>query len=113
TLPDPLPEQLLPLGPRRYFLSVKMIDFESLTRGSNIYPLASTAKLNEILNSPETRRLAPVAVIFHMRFTRPLVGLTVVVLGLAIIVRDQNRHVLASAGLGPGVCAICAVLCHG
>jgi lipopolysaccharide export system permease protein len=99
TLPDPLPEQLQPLGPRRYFLNVKIIDFDSLTRGSSIYPLASTAKLNEILNSPDTRRLAPVAVIFHMRFTRPLVGITMVVLGLAIILRDQNRHVLVSAGL--------------
>jgi len=81
-----------------------MVDFESLTRSSNLYPLASTAKLEEILNSADSRRLAPVAVLFHMRFTRPLVGIIMVVLGLAIILRDQNRHVLVSSG-------VCLVMC--
>lgn len=105
-LPDPLPEQLKPLGPRRYFLSVKMIDFDSLTRSSSLYSLASTEKLQEILNSSDTRRMAPVAVIFHMRFTRPFVGLVMLLLGLAIILKDQNRHVLVSSGL-------CLVMCAG
>lgn len=99
TMPDPLPEQLKPLGPRRYFLSVRQIDFDSLTRGSSMYPLASTAKLRQMLDSHDTRRLAPVAVIFHMRYTRPLVGIILVLLGLAIILRNQNRHILVSAGL--------------
>ncbi len=105
-LPEPLPEQLKPLGPRRYFLAVKMVDFQSLTRASHLYPLASTAKLQEILNSADSRRLAPVAVIFHMRFTRPLVGILMIVLGLAIVLRDQNRHVLVSSGLCLVMCTI-------
>lgn len=105
-LPDPQPEQLKSLGPRRYFLSVKMVDFDSLSRSSSLYSLASTAKLKEILNSPDTRRMAPVAVIFHMRFTRPFVGLVMVLMGLSIILKDQNRHVLVSSGLCLLMCSI-------
>ena len=44
------------------------------------------------------------AVMFHMRLTRPLLGLILVVMGLSIILRDQNRNVFISAGL-------CLLLC--
>jgi lipopolysaccharide export system permease protein len=98
-LPEPLPDELLPLGPRRYFLRTRSIDFDMLTRSSNLYALASTAKLQEVLSSPDPRRMAPVAVMFHMRFARPFVGVVMILLGLSIILRDHNRHVLVSSGL--------------
>jgi lipopolysaccharide export system permease protein len=103
-LPEPLPETLRAIGPRRYFLNTRDADFDSLTRGSNWYALSSTTTLRQILARPDPRRMAPVAVVFHMRFTRPLVGAVMVLFGLAIILRDQNRHVLISAGL-------CLVMC--
>jgi lipopolysaccharide export system permease protein len=98
-VPGGLPSALTPLGPRRYFLKVRDADFEAMTRASNWYLFASTPQLREILSRPEPSRLAPVAVLFHMRFTRPLVGILLVCFGLAIILRDQNRHVLISTGL--------------
>ncbi|QEL14536.1 LptF/LptG family permease [Limnoglobus roseus] len=97
-VPDPLPQNLTPIGPRKYFLTTREVDFDALTRGSKWYSYASTTKLKHILSRPDPRRMAPVAVLFHMRYTRPLVGFLMVVVGLTIILRDHNRHVLVSAG---------------
>lgn len=106
TVPDASPDQLIPLGPRVYFLRTRDADFDSMTRNSNWHAFASTAKLREMLNRPDPRRLAHVAVLFHMRFTRPLVGILMVLLGLSIILRDQNRHVLISSGMCLAMCAV-------
>lgn len=105
-VPDPLPPNLTPLGPRKYFLTTREVDFDSLTRGSKWYTYATTAKLRHILARPDPRRMAPVAVLFHMRYTRPLVGFLMVLIGLTIILRDHNRHVLVSAGTCLIMCAI-------
>jgi lipopolysaccharide export system permease protein len=43
---------------------------------------------------------------FHQRLVRPLNGLVLAVFGLAVILKDQNRHVFISAGL----CLILAVV---
>jgi lipopolysaccharide export system permease protein len=95
---EPLPQILTYVGPGKFFLATREVDFDSLTRSSKWYNYASTAKLREILGRPDLRRMAPVAVLFHMRFTRFLVGLLMVVIGLSIILRDSNRHILVSAG---------------
>lgn len=91
-------ESLLPLGPGRFFLTTRDADFETMTRRPNWYLFASTKQLQDILSRPDPGRLAPVAVLFHMRFTRPLVGALLIILGLSIILRDHNRHVLISTG---------------
>jgi lipopolysaccharide export system permease protein len=88
----------------RYFLHTKAVDFEALTRNPNWYLLASTWRLYDELQNPESGRQAQMAVLFHMRVTRPILGLVLVVLGLGVILRDQNRNVIISAGL-------CLVLC--
>ena len=98
-VPDPVPPNLTVLGPRRYFLTAREVDFDALTRGAKWYSYASTAKLRDILSRPDPRRMAPVAVLFHMRYTRPLIGFLMVVIGLSIVLRDHNRHVLVSAGM--------------
>src|SRR5439155_18461899 len=56
------------------------------------------------LSRPDSTRLAAMAVLFHMRLSRPILGMILVVLGLAVILRDQNRNVFISAGL-------CLLLC--
>lgn len=109
SIPEPLPPNLTPLGPRRWFLTTREVDFDALTRGSKWYSYASTAKLKEILSRPDPRRMAPVAVLYHMRHTRPLVGFLMVVIGLSIILRDHNRHVLVSAGM----CLVMGAVLHG
>jgi lipopolysaccharide export system permease protein len=88
----------------RYFLHVKKVDFDALTRSPNWFQLTSTWRLFEELNKPDAPRQASMAVLFHMRLTRPLLGLLLVVMGLAVILRDQNRNIILSTGM-------CLVLC--
>lgn len=101
-----LPENLTQTSPGVYVLRTRDVDFETLTRGGNWYLLASTSGLLELLNRPDPRRQAPIAVLFHNRLCRPLVGAVLVLLGLAVILRDQNRHVLVSTGLCVTTCAV-------
>jgi lipopolysaccharide export system permease protein len=87
-----------------FFLHVRKVDFDHLTRNPNWYQMAPTKKLYDDLNDPDSTRLASMAVLFHMRLTRPLLGMVLVVLGLSVILRDQNRNVIISSGM-------CLVLC--
>jgi lipopolysaccharide export system permease protein len=101
---------LEPIDPGKYFLYTDS-DFERLTRERNWFQRASTWKLFLELGQLDSNRLASMAVYFHMRLTRPLLGMILVVMGLSIILRDQNRNVFLSAGfcmvLGAGFYALC------
>lgn len=88
----------------RYLLHTKSVDFDALTRNPNWFQFASTWGLYEELQRPESTRLAAMAVLFHNRLTRPLIGMVLVFLGLSVILRDQNRNVIISSGM-------CLVLC--
>jgi lipopolysaccharide export system permease protein len=94
-----LPDNVTHLGLGRYFVSTTELDFDSVTRRHSWYLYAPTNMLWESLNKGTTAKQSGVAVLFHMRLTRPLVGMIFVFLGLAVILRDQNRHVFISAGL--------------
>lgn len=100
----PLPTNLAFLDPGRYFLTTRDVDFDVASRGATWYLYASTAKLQELLARPEPRRQSKVAVMFHMRVTRPIIGALLVLLGLSVILRNPNRHVFISAG-------VCLVFC--
>jgi lipopolysaccharide export system permease protein len=99
------------INPGKYFLYTQEVDFETLTRDRKWFQFASTLRLAQELNKSDTARLAPLAVVFHMRLTRPLLGLILVFLGLSVILRDQNRNVLISAGLCLGLCAFFFIAC--
>jgi lipopolysaccharide export system permease protein len=58
------------------------------------------------LGKPDSTRLASMAVLFHMRLTRPILGMVLVVMGLSVILRDQNRNVFISAGMCLVICAV-------
>jgi lipopolysaccharide export system permease protein len=88
----------------RYFLHTRSVDFDALTRDQRWYLLAPTWLLYRELQRPESTRLAAMAVLFHTRLTRPLLGMVLVLLGLSVILRDQNRNVFISSGQ-------CLVLC--
>ena len=51
------------------------------------------------------------AVLFHMRLTRPILGMLLVVMGLWVILRDQNRNVIISAGMCLVLCAVFFAAC--
>jgi lipopolysaccharide export system permease protein len=90
----------------RYFLHTRSVDFQSLTRNPNWFQLTSTWQIYKELDKPEAGQQAPMAVLFHMRLTRPLLGLLLVVMGLSVILRDQNRNVILSSGMCLVLCAV-------
>lgn len=94
------------IDPGKYFLHTEEVDFETFTRGRNWFLLSSTWKLYREMCKPDSMRLPAMAVLFHMRLTRPIMGLLLVFLGLSVILRDQNRNVFISAGLCLMMCAL-------
>jgi lipopolysaccharide export system permease protein len=97
---------LTPLGDAAYFLRTKAVDLDTVTRVKNWSLYLPTwqilAELERPNNSPKL--LSDLAVAFHARLTRPLVGIILVLMGLSVILRDQNRNIFISAGL-------CLMLC--
>jgi lipopolysaccharide export system permease protein len=92
--------------PGEYFLKTKYVDFEVVTRSKSWYTFIPTHRLLQILDQFDSSQLASVAVVFHMRLTRPVVGMILVFMGLSVILRDQNRNVFISAGLCLVLCAV-------
>ena len=96
--------EILDVG--KYFWHTREVDFDVLTRNRTWFVYASTLRLLEELNKPDSSRLAAMAVLFHMRLTRPILGLLLVFMGLAVILRDQNRNLFISTGLCLVLCAV-------
>jgi lipopolysaccharide export system permease protein len=90
----------------RWFVYTRDINFETITRNGTWYMLFSTQRLHELLNNSDARRLEAMAVLFHMRLTRPIVGFLLVVMGLSVILRDPNRNVFVSTGYCLVLCAL-------
>lgn len=91
------------IAPGQYFLYTTEADFDLVTRIKNWQIYTPTWKLLRVLTQ-DGNKLAAVAVMFHMRLTRPILGMILVFLGLSVILRDQNRNIFISAGL-------CLLLC--
>lgn len=103
TFADPLPTNLTPISPGRCFLKTDTADFDTVSRGQTWYVYTSTRRLLEMLTGEEPRRQVKLAVLFHTRLTRPIVGILLVVVGVAVILWDPNRHVALSAALCLGI----------
>jgi lipopolysaccharide export system permease protein len=99
------PEILEMITPGKYFLHTDK-DFEAVTRQRNWWVFMPTWRLYHELTTADPARVASVAVLFHMRLTRPALGLILVFLGLSVILRDQNRNVFISTGLCLILCAL-------
>lgn len=100
------PEILEMIDPGKFFLYTQEVDFDTVTRSRIWYSFASTARLREELGKPDSTRMASMAVLFHTRLTRPILGAILVLMGLSVILRDQNRNVFLSAGLCLALCAL-------
>ncbi len=98
------PDVIEIIDPGRYFLHVRDASFERVTQGQKTQAFAATSKLYHLMQRSDTGRMNELAVTFHMRLTRPIVGMLLVIMGLSIILRDQTRHIFISAGL-------CLVMC--
>jgi lipopolysaccharide export system permease protein len=91
-------------GTGKYFMHVQDVDFDVITRNAKWFNFASTWQLYLELQKPDSTRLSGMAVTFHARLTRPILAFLLVILGLSVILRDQNRNVFINAGM-------CLVLC--
>jgi lipopolysaccharide export system permease protein len=96
----------------RYFLHTRDVDFDAVTHNPNWFIMASTPQLYDELQRPESTRLASMAVLFHTRLTRPILGMVLVLLGLSVILRDQNRNVIISSGLCLVLCGVFFAACY-
>lgn len=94
------------IDPGKYFLRTQSVDFETVTRSRTWFVYASTLRLRRELGKADSTRTAAMAVQFHMRLTRPLLGAILVLMGLSVILRDQNRNVFISAGLCLMLCGV-------
>jgi lipopolysaccharide export system permease protein len=103
---EPIPGILDVRDKGRYYLHVRSVDFNALTRPANWYLRSSTLDLFHELQRPESTRQTAMAVTFHSRLTRPILGLILVFLGLSVILRDQNRNVIVSSGLCLCMCGV-------
>jgi lipopolysaccharide export system permease protein len=95
----------------KYFLHTRQVTFDTVTRPRNWFVCASTLQLFHELNRSDSTRLASMAVLFHMRLTRPILGLLLVFMGLSVILRDQNRNVFISTALCLLLCAVFFAAC--
>lgn len=94
------------LGPGEYFLKTKDGDLDTVVRVKNWYLYLPTWRLLYELDRPGNTQHANLAIVFHTRMTRPMIGIILVLLGLSVILRDQNRNVFVSAGMCLGLCGI-------
>ncbi len=108
--PNPAPDILENIVAGRYFLKTE-VDFTKLTRQKNWWMFVPTWELLKDLGKTDATRLSSVAVLFHKRLTRPLLGMILVLLGLSVILRDQTRNLFLSAGLCLILCAIFFFTC--
>lgn len=110
TKPESLPNWNQPflemIDPGKYFLKTQVVNFDVITRPRNWFNFASTRRLHQELMRADVPRAAAMAVLFHMRLTRPILGMILVIMGLSIILRDQNRNVFISAGMCLLLCGI-------
>jgi lipopolysaccharide export system permease protein len=91
----------------RYILYTTDVDFDTLTReASSWFQRVSTWQLFDELENSDSPKLTPMAVLFHQRLTRPIIGVLLVFLGLSVILRDQNRNVIISSGMCLVLCAV-------
>jgi len=97
---------LEPIDNGKYFLRTRHVNFDALTRDKNWFLTASTPHLYRELHRSDVNRQAPKAVLFHMRLARPVLGMLLVIMGLSVILRDQNRNVFLSAGFCLVLCAV-------
>ncbi len=95
------------VGEDTYFLKTRDADMDTVVRVKTWYTYLPTWRILHELDRPgNSTQHANLAIVFHTRLTRPLIGVILVVLGLSVILRDQNRNVFVSTGLCLMLCVI-------
>jgi lipopolysaccharide export system permease protein len=99
-IPDDLPavrSVLDPLGKGCYFLHTSLT-FERMARRSRSVEYLSTAEILRELKDPGSSFRTRLAVLLHTRLTRPLVSLTMMMLGIPFVLWSTQRNVVGLMG---------------
>jgi lipopolysaccharide export system permease protein len=102
------------LGPQQCFV-VSDVSFEQLAGGSYWRQLASTSELMTHLRNPSLDLGNDARVMLHARMVQPLLDLTLLVLGLPVVLAQNNRNMFVAAGMSLGVMVgffIVVMTCH-
>ncbi len=86
------------LAPNQLFV-VTAMPFTLLASGSQWRNYASTSELISQIGSPSTDLGADVRVALHVRLLRPLMDITLVMLGLPLMFSRSNRNIFLSIGI--------------
>ncbi len=100
------------LDPGKYFLHTERVDFDTVTRSNAWYQMAGLFDIVQELNKSDTARQAGMAVQVHLRLTLPLLTLIMVLMGVAIILRDQCQNIFLNAGMCLIVAALFYAACY-
>ena len=100
------------LDPGKLFLHTERLDFDAITRSNVWYTYASMWNIVNELDRADGSRLAGMAVQIHLRVTLPFLTLIMVLMGVAIILRDQCRNIFLNAGMCLVVAALFYASCY-
>jgi lipopolysaccharide export system permease protein len=89
----------------RYLLHTREVDFDTLTRDQKWFLYASTWRIFQELQRPEAARATAMAVLFHTRVCRFFLGMLLVIMGVSLVLNDQNRNLVISASSCLALCA--------
>lgn len=92
------------LEPGQCFI-VSNVDFEHLRSGSNWKRLASSMQLIERIANPSVYTGVDTEVMLHIRLVRPLLDVSLILIGLPLVVLRGDRNVFLMAGWGLGLIA--------
>ena len=102
------------LGPRQCFV-VTDVSFDQLSGGNYWRQLGSTRELIANLRNPSLDLGNDARVVLHARVVQPLLDLTLFVLGLPIVLGQNNRNLFVAAGMSLAMIAgffIVVITCH-
>ena len=78
---------------------LSLVDFDQLAGGQGWKEFSSTAQLIDGLNNPSLEFGADVRVKIHGRMVQPMLDMTLLMLGLPLVLRRGDRHVIVAVGL--------------
>lgn len=102
------------LGPKQCFVATE-VSFEQLSGGNYWRQLGSTRELIAHLKNPSLDLGNDARVVLHARMVQPLVDLTLFLLGLPVVLSQNNRNLFVAAGMSLGVVTgffIVLIVCH-
>jgi lipopolysaccharide export system permease protein len=87
------------LGPNQCFIAIKM-DADEIAFGKKMAQYRPTLEMIEALKKPKRKFGLSEEVSVHARLLRPVLDITLLLLGLPMIVSNSERNIFVSAGLG-------------